>query len=426
MARKSQFPQSVNPGIPKEQKLPEGWKLAQFGDVLKVVERHAKLQDEDEYQLVTAKRNREGIIPRGKLLGKKILTKNQYYLRSGDFLISRRQIIHGACGIVPESLDGAIASNEYSTLLPTNNILLEYLSYYSHTTHFQQCCFHSSIGVDVEKMVFKIDDWLHHKIPLPPISEQEMICSIVGSVDDAIQATQAVIDQTQRVKRGVLQQLLTHGIGHTQFKQTEIGEIPEEWEVLMLKDIGEIFTGKTPPTSNKLFWDGDVPFIAPGDINQKKYVCNTERFVSSNGADYVSNILPKDTVLVVCIGSTIGKVAMTSKKSITNQQINSIICNNSINPNYIYYAIFYRSNEIKILSGTTAVPIINKSQFSKFKISLPSFIEQNKIAAILSSMDDKIQATQALLDQNLKVKQSLMQDLLTGRVRVKLNEVSTT
>ena len=131
MARSSQFPPSVNPGIPKEQKPPKGWKLMKFDKILRVVERPAKLLDEIEYQLVTAKRNRGGIIHRENLIGKKILTKNQYYLRSGDFLISRRQIVHGACGIVPGWLDGAIASNEYATLLPNNDILLEYLSYYS-------------------------------------------------------------------------------------------------------------------------------------------------------------------------------------------------------------------------------------------------------------------------------------------------------
>ena len=129
MARSSQFPPSINPGIPKEQKPPIGWKLAQFGEVLRVVERPAKLCDDDEYQLVIAKRNRGGIISRDKIIGKKILTKNQYYLMCGDFLISRRQIVHGACGIVPKSLDGAIASNEYSTLLPNNGHCpkLEYL-----------------------------------------------------------------------------------------------------------------------------------------------------------------------------------------------------------------------------------------------------------------------------------------------------------
>jgi type I restriction enzyme S subunit len=423
MARKFQFPPSVNPGIPTEQKPPKGWKLVQYGDVLKVVERPAKLQDEDEYQLVTAKRNREGIIPREKLLGKKILTKNQYYLRSGDFLISRRQIIHGACGIVPESLDGAIVSNEYSTLLPTNDILLEYLSYYSHTTHFQQTCFHSSIGVDVEKMVFKIDDWLHHKMPLPPISEQKKICSILGSVDEAIQATQAVINQTQRVKQGLLQQLLTRGIGHTKFKKTELGKIPEEWECRKLSEISKTYSGGTPSKSKEEYFGGNIPWVKSGELN-KGLIFTTEEFISEQGLNNSSaKWVPQNSILIAMYGATAGKVGLLKIRATINQAILAVIPEVEINYLFLYYSLNYKMpNVVKTQTQGSGQPNLNAAIIKGNDIPLPSLYEQQKIAAILSGIDDSIQATQALLDHKLKIKQGLMQDLLSGRVLVKLNE----
>ena len=234
MARSSQYPPSVKPGIPKLPPLPSGWSYALFGDLLDVAKRPAALEDATEYQLVTAKRSRGGIVPRERLMGAEIKTKTQFFCEADDFLISRRQIIHGACGVVPRSLSGAVVSNEYSTLRVNGRLLLPYLEALAHTVYFQQTCFQSSIGVDVEKMIFKLDEWLKYQVPLPPLREQKKIAAILSSVDEAIQATQAVIEQTRRVKEGLLQDLLTKGIGHTRFKQTEIGEIPEGWDLCSL------------------------------------------------------------------------------------------------------------------------------------------------------------------------------------------------
>src|SRR5580692_12415557 len=116
MARTRLYPPSVDAGFPDLPPTPEGWRRTTFGEVLEVVERSTKLAPDATYKLLTAKRNRGGIALRGELLGREILTKTQFEAKAGDFLISRRQIIHGACGVVPNELDGAVVSNEYSTL----------------------------------------------------------------------------------------------------------------------------------------------------------------------------------------------------------------------------------------------------------------------------------------------------------------------
>lgn len=242
MARSNQYPPSVKPGIPTRPSLPNGWRFVALGDLVHVVKRPATLDDSAEYQLVTAKRSRGGIVPRERLKGSEIKTQTQFFCEADDFLISRRQIIHGACGVVPASLAGAVVSNEYATLRVNGRLALPFLEALSHTTYFQQTCFQSSIGVDVEKMIFKLEDWLRYEVPLPPLPEQKKIAAILSAVDEAIQATEAVIAQTRRVKEGLLQDLLTRGIGHTRFKQTEIGEIPEEWEVRRLGRLAEFVT----------------------------------------------------------------------------------------------------------------------------------------------------------------------------------------
>ena len=109
-------------------------------------------------------------------------------------------------------------------------------------------------------------------------------------------------------------------IQNSEYKETPIGRIPKEWEVTKLKNVGKVITGGTPSTSENTYWNGDIPFITPGDIQETKYTYNTQRYITIEGAKRVGKILPKDTVIVVCIGSTIGKVAITYKESVTNQR----------------------------------------------------------------------------------------------------------
>ena len=176
----SAYPKSVQAGIPKLSN-PAGWPVVRIGDIFKVVQRPVDLQDDAEYQLVTAKRNRGGVVPRERLTGKSILTKSQFRIAAGDFLISRRQIAHGACGIVPEELAGAIVSNEYATLLPTDLLEPGFMRHLPESIYFQQTCFHSSIGVHVEKLVFNLEDWLRWPIAIPCVAEQKRITEILDT-----------------------------------------------------------------------------------------------------------------------------------------------------------------------------------------------------------------------------------------------------
>src|SRR6266508_4235726 len=119
MAPNRRYPPSVQSGIPRLHGCPSGWSTHRFGDLLRIVERPTTLASEAEYQLVIAKRNRVGVVARAKAVGRSIKTRPQYTVEAGDFLISRRQIVHGGCGVVPESLAGAIVSSEYACLQPT-------------------------------------------------------------------------------------------------------------------------------------------------------------------------------------------------------------------------------------------------------------------------------------------------------------------
>lgn len=167
------------------------------------------LVDDESYTLVTVKRSRGGVRQREVLRGAEVKTPSQFFVRAGDFLISKRQIVHGACGIVPPELDGAIVSNEYAVLNSDGEIDLKFLRYLSESRHFQQTCFHSSIGLHVEKMIFKTDRWLKWPFNIPPLAQQKRIVEILDAATTEIDLIAGQLSALNQEKSALMAQLLT-------------------------------------------------------------------------------------------------------------------------------------------------------------------------------------------------------------------------
>ncbi len=168
------------------------------------------------------------------------------------------------------------------------------------------------------------------------------------------------------------------------------------WKRVRIKEIGKVITGTTPSKNNPEHWGNEILFITPSDYKDyNKWSHNSERKLSVIGKEKLrKKLLPPKSVMVTCIGSDMGKVAITPFPVITNQQINSIIVDEKkAYYNFIYYFLKDRSEELKLLghSGGSALPILNKSTFENLEITIPeSLDEQRAIAGVLSSLDDKI------------------------------------
>ena len=246
------------------------------------------------------------------------------------------------------------------------------------------------------------------RLALPPLPEQRAIAHVLQTIQEAKAARQHELALERERKAALMDYLFAHGTKDELRKQTEIGEIPESWEVVQIEEIGKVVTGNTPKTSVPEYYGGPYMFIAPGDISEAQYVTKTEKHVSAEGLK-VLRPLPRDAVLVVCIGATIGKTAMTSvEPSVTNQQINAIIPNAKALPHYVYYAVTYRSRSLPSLAGRAAIPIVKKSIFAKFPILLPPLSEQHAIAETLQAFDIKI----ATLEQEAEYLEELFHAML--------------
>lgn len=195
-------------------------------------------------------------------------------------------------------------------------------------------------------------------------------------------------------------------------------EIPSDWEIVKVLDFGKVYTGNTPLTSEPDNYDGEYLFVSPGDLSDVKYIDKTEKTLSEKGFS-TSRKFPKGSVLFTCIGSTIGKSGIASVDLTANQQINAIVVNNMNSNEYLYYQLEINVNRIKLIAGEQAVPIINKSQFETIKLPKAPLPEQRAIAQVLSTADAAIHTTEKLIAQKELRKKWLMQQLLTGKKRLK-------
>ena len=173
-----------------------------------------------------------------------------------------------------------------------------------------------------------------------------------------------------------------------------------ELKKIHISDIGKVVTGKNPRTSIIENYGGSIPFLTPSDDLSRKSAPKTTKTLTKRGLDEVKNcLLPPHSVCVSCIGSDLGKVVMTLEPTVTNQQFNSIIPSKSYNADFVYYLMTLVGKELNYLSKTsTAVPIINKSSFSNYEVEVPNLETQEKIASILSSLDDKIELNRRIND----------------------------
>ncbi len=168
----------------------------------------------------------------------------------------------------------------------------------------------------------------------------------------------------------------------------------EKRRKIRIGDLGEIITGKTPSSGESgAFGHDGLNFITPKDMEGQKWILKTERSLGTVVSKSLRNLkIPKRSVIVSCIGSDMGKVAMTKKESVTNQQINSIVIDESkCSSEYIYYVLSQLQDYFKQLSGGSATPILNKSLFSKIEIKIFDKEIQDKIVEILRPLDEKIE-----------------------------------
>lgn len=332
----------------------------------------------------------------------------------GDVLLTHKGTL-GETAIVPKLKDEYIMLTPQVTYyrLSDNNVLINrYLKIYFDSKKYQDKL--KNFGSQSTRDYVGITEQRKLSIVLPTIEEQEKIASILSTVDEQIDSVDALIEKNKELKKGLMQTLLTKGIGHTKFKKTEIGEIPEEWEVKQLGDIAQYINGKAFKPSE---WDTEgLPIVRIQNLN------GANEFNYYNGVIDDKFIINKGQLLFSWSGSkgtSFGPFIWNNGKAVLNQHIFKVELNGFVDSVYGYYALKQVTQIIEESAhGSAGLVHVTKGALEKFKIGIPKIQEQRKLASILLEVDEKINVYENKKNKLEMIKKGLIQKLLTGKIRV--------
>ena len=300
-------------------------------------------------------------------------------------------------------------STEFHVLRAKRDASAKYIFYHTQSVAFRKMLEGEMVGTAGQKRV-PLAAIMKYPLPLAhSFIEQQAIAEALGEMDALLAAQRVRLAKQRAVKQGLLQGLLSG--------EKRLPGFAGEWEVKRLGDIATIWTGNTPPTADKSNYGDEYLFAGPSDLNDSKYIVDTEKKLSRKGFS-ISRKFPVGSTLFTCIG-IIGKTALTKLELTSNQQINAAYPNsNATNQEYLYYSLTHLAPVVRLSATQQVLPLISKSQFSQLTILRPTIEEQRAIVAILTEADAHLAALEAEHAKTQLLKQGMMQNLLTGKIRL--------
>lgn len=269
------------------------------------------------------------------------------------------------------------------------------------------------------------------RVTLPPLPEQQKIATILSSVDDVIEKIRAQIDKLKDLKTGMMQELLTKGIGHTEFKDSPVGRIPISWSISDMRSLCSVVTKGTTPTSlGHSYKESGINFIKVESIIRNGIIDPNKFSYIDEAANksLARSVLYAGDILITIAGATVGKLAIVNESHLpanTNQALSIVRVNPSkANRLFLYYWLQsgYIVDQVWSIQTVGAQPNLSLAQVGEFSVPLPSIEEQNQITCQLIALDRKESLISTKLAGLVNLKKALMQDLLTGKVRVNLTD----
>lgn len=326
---------------------------------------------------------------------------------------------------VPEDILPARVNQHVAILRPQRDkVDSTYLKYYLLNTSFKNYMLAlSSIGGTRNALTkLMIEEF---KIYVPSLTLQHRIASILSSLDEKIELNHQTNKTLENIAEAIFKEWFVDfnfpGSTKKMYK-TEEGQIPVGWKVNKLKEVALAVTGKTPSSSNPDHFGDYLPFITPTDFkNYNKLIIHSDRYISSKGASSLKNkILPIDSVLVTCIGSDMGKVAISKISCLTNQQINSLIPQKEVmTSDYLYHHLLEKYDLLRSMaSAGSTMPIINKSQFEDIKIIVPPLELLNSFKKLMDSLNDLILNNIRSIQTLTQLRDTLLPKLMKGEIPI--------
>lgn len=331
------------------------------------------------------------------------------FTHDGSYTLVGRQ---GAlCGNVTFVSGRFYASEHAIVVTPKKETDIKFMSYVLYDMNLNQYSESSAQpGLSVKKL-------LELEYPIPQNKEEQTaIAEALSDIDSLISSLQKLIEKKKAIKQGAMQELLTG--------KKRLPGFSGEWSKQQLGDICNIVNGGTPSTSIAEFWNGKILWCTPTDITScsTKYIYTTESKITESGLKASSATLLPKGALLLCSRATIGEVRIAGNTICTNQGFKSLVVHQNISNEWLYYMVHVlKFNMLEKAIGSTFLEI-SKKDLAELDIIVPEFTEQKAIAQVLSDMDSEIELLEKKLAKYQQIKQGMMQELLTGRIRLKEGE----
>ncbi|MGV8959046.1 MAG: restriction endonuclease subunit S [Stenotrophomonas sp.] len=370
-------------------------------------------------------------LPIGKLTAKRLL--------DGDILLEGsgggpgKPVGRVAYFEANDHYEAAVCSNFFKTLRPMRSeveprFLLRKLAWF-----YKQPALLTLQQQTTGIINLKFEEYLSAQIEIPEtIGEQQKLAQILDTLDTAIHQTEAIIAKLKAVKQGLMHDLLTRGIdanGELRppqaeaphlYKESSLGWIPKEWDVELLDNVAVRGSGHTPSKSVPSYWNGGIKWVSLADSHRLDaiFIYDTDKEVSALGIANSSAVLhPKGTV-VLSRDAGIGKSAVIACEMAVSQHFMAWRCGNRLNNLFLYFYLQRQKPKFEAIAMGSTIKTIGLSFFKSYSIAVPPRYEQDQAAAMLLNADLNLTNHVADLAKFRELKSGLMNDLLTGRVRV--------
>lgn len=370
-----------------------------------------------------------GVIKRDLTAGGKMPTSfdGYQYVKPNDLLLCLFDIdVTPRCvGVVK---DYGVTSPAYSRFVMHDGYYNAYYDYLLRAIDDDKVFVHLSKNL---RSSLTESDFGAIKTCVPSLAEQKRIVTFLDAqcaeIDTVLEKTRASIEEYKKLKQAVITQAVTKGIrGDRPMKDSGIewiGDIPAEWEIKRIKNICSLKTGSTPSTGNAEWFNGDLLWFTPGDFNEKFVLLSSNRTLSRTaGKDGVATMIPANSVLVVCIGGSAGKVGYTNYGCSCNQQITAL-CKSNIMPKLLMYDVNAGMPFLRNTTMFTTLPILNNQAIGGLVLPIPREEEQLSIIEYLdekcAGIDALIAKKQQYLTEIENYKKSLIYEYVTGKKEVK-------
>lgn len=400
----------------------KNWREACLSEVCEINPGKRALSDTDKEMEISflpmASVSEEGRILTQEKRKLREVIKGYTNFQDGDVLLAKITpcFENGKRAIARNLINGiGFGSTEFHVLRPKNEVTSDWIFYAISRSDFCNIAKSQMTGTAGQKRVpARVLE--QFRIPVPPVSQQKAIADNIETqftrLNAAIKSLKAIKIKVELYRKSVLNAAFT-------------GKLVDvvEWEETKVGDLGEIVTGTTPSKSKAEYYGNKYCFFKPTDLNAGYYVKKSHDMLSAKGVER-ARLLPERSILVTCIGATIGKTGFNRVEGATNQQINSVISDQSkYVPELLYYLFVSdrMQRQIKDNSSSTTLPILNKSKFSGLRVRIPRRKEEqseivNKIESYFSVIGKLAELVDASLIKAEKLRKSILKSAFEGKL----------